>query len=566
MRWLRAYPLEPDQEEVQVAFTPGGTLVTSAENGTTDLWNTHTGRVARQFRVGGRFALSPDGRQAAIGLNGSSDATATTSVVLLDLSTGKEQALQSLPDSTWMATLQYTPDGKSVVGGSLDGDIRVWDLSSGSIVQTFVSQSGGRTQVAVDPAGRTVVSGADNGSVLAWDLAGGQALGRSFAWNTPDNSCPAAPCFAVNPAGTIMATDESDGTVDLVDLRSLEWYATLPATKSLIANGLAFTPSGELVTGDEGGNITFWDTRTRAVIRKLHVADPVNFLAVSPDGTRLALQMQAADSSNTVVAVIDLATGSSVHSYSVPDGSGGVAFSPDGRELAALGCCSPGSTVELWDAASGQRLPGPHINGQLQSIAFSPASAVLGIGTADGNLYLWDAARGSQIGAPVTVAASNLIQLAFSPDGKLLVASLRNGSTILIDLPSRQQLGNSFAIEGGRGEDRPVVHRQRGPADQLPRHGHRLADQPRRLGAIRLPGRRTGHHPCRMGRCPARPALPARLPALILPGNQPHRLNPPEAFDQPDVESSSQGSKCCWAVPDIVGWLRKPDAKRLDVL
>ena len=185
VRWLRAYPLEPDQEEVQVAFTPGGTLVTSAENGTTDLWNTHTGRVARQFRVGGRFALSPDGRQAAIGLNGSSDATATTSVVLLDLSTGKEQALQNLPDSTWMATLQYTPDGKSVVGGSLDGDIRVWDLSSGSIVQTFVSQSGGRTQVAVDPAGRTVVSGADNGSVLAWDLAGGQALGRSIRVEHP---------------------------------------------------------------------------------------------------------------------------------------------------------------------------------------------------------------------------------------------------------------------------------------------------------------------------------------------------------------------------------------------
>jgi hypothetical protein len=87
----------------------------------------------------------------------------------------------------------------------------VWDLSSGSIVQTFVSQSGGRTQIAVDPAGRTVLSGADNGSFIAWDLAGSQALVRTFAWSTPGNSCASAPCMAVNPAGTITATDEGDG-------------------------------------------------------------------------------------------------------------------------------------------------------------------------------------------------------------------------------------------------------------------------------------------------------------------------------------------------------------------
>jgi hypothetical protein len=47
--------------------------------------------------------------------------------------------------------------------------------------------------------------------------------------------------MAINPAGTIMATDEVDGTVDLVDLRTLRWFATLPATDGQVANGLAFT-------------------------------------------------------------------------------------------------------------------------------------------------------------------------------------------------------------------------------------------------------------------------------------------------------------------------------------
>jgi WD40 repeat protein len=52
VRWQQDYPVLSGQEELQVAFTPGGTLVTSAEHGTTDLWNTRTGQVTRQFPIG----------------------------------------------------------------------------------------------------------------------------------------------------------------------------------------------------------------------------------------------------------------------------------------------------------------------------------------------------------------------------------------------------------------------------------------------------------------------------------------------------------------------------------
>ena len=449
LEWQRPYRVVDGQLEVQVAFTRGGTLVTSAQQGTTDLWDAQTGTIVRQFPVGGRFALSPDGRQAAIGDNGSQDASPNTQVTLLDLATGHQRILQSVPASTWMATMQYTPDGKSVVGGSLDGDLRVWDISSGSITQTYVSDSGGRTQIVVDPTGRTVVSGSDDGSVFAWDLSGSQALGRTFSWSTPDNSCPSAPCFAVNPAGTAMATDEYDGTIDLVDLRTLKWYATLPGTKGLQANGLAFTPGGQLVTGDTGGNIIVWATQTGKALRRLGVADPVYYLAVSPDGRQLAAQSQPDNSSTTQVEVIDLGTGSPLRTYSVPDGSAGVAYSPDGRELVALGCCEPGSALDVWDVASGRKLPSPRVPGQLKSIAFSPLAPVLGIGTADGKVYQWDTGRGVQVGAPITLAASNVLQIAYSPDGKLMVASLRDFTTRLIDLESGQQIGNSFPIEGG---------------------------------------------------------------------------------------------------------------------
>jgi WD40 repeat protein len=147
--------------------------------------------------------------------------------------------------------------------------------------------------------------------------------------------------------------------------------------------------------------------------------------------------------------VLELTNGAVLHTYTVPHGSGGLAFSADGRELAALGCCSPASSIEVWDVTSGTELFSPRVAGQAQSMAFLPTSAVLAAGTADGKVLFWDARRGKQLSEPITPAASNVLQITFSPDGRLLAAGLRNGSTILLDLKSRQQLGSSFPALGG---------------------------------------------------------------------------------------------------------------------
>jgi WD40 repeat protein len=448
--WQRKYPMLPGQGSQYVAFAPNGVLVTSADGGTTDLWDPRRGRIIRQFPTGGRLAMAPNGRVAAIGVIGAPGQSG--SLQLLNLMSGATRTLQAIPDPTWITTLAFTPDGKTLVGGALDHNVRVWDTATGSIVQTFQSESGGRIQVEIDPSGRTVLSSADDGSVTAWDLSGIQVLGRTFGWSTPDNCCSFA---AINPAGTFMAADMYDGTVALIDLRTLHLYASLPVIKAgLVAQGLAFTPDGrQLVTGDQGGKVIFWDVRTRAAVRRLRVADPVTWLAVSPDQRLLAVQTQASSGSIAHVQVLDVATGSLLHTYAVPgsggegrDGQGGVGvdFSFDGRELAAVGCCSPASSIQVWDAASGRLLFSPHITERESSIAFSPTSGLLAAGTSDGKILLWDARRGTPVRAPIQLAASNVHAIAFGPDGRQLVASLQSGDTLLLDLASGQRVGTSF--------------------------------------------------------------------------------------------------------------------------
>ena len=451
--WIRSYHLHPGQSGLQLGFTPAGVLVTSAEQGSTDLWDTRAGRIERSFPDGGRFALSPDGKLAAIALNNPSLVQqAPTAVALLDLSTGAVHQLQSLPNNAWITTLAFTPDGKSLVGGSQGGDVRVWDLASGTIAETFTPQSGGQVQVAVDPSGRTVVSGTDNGTVIAWDLSGQQSLGRTFAWSTPANACPGAPCMAINPVGTIMATDEVDGTVDLVDLRTLRWFATLPGTDGQVANGLAFTSDGrQLLTGDAGGHIVFWDTRTWAAVRRLRVSRPIVYLAVSPDGRLLAVETQQANATGAQVQILDVATGDTERTFNLALASTdvftpGIAFSHDGTELAA--CCTSPSAVEVMNVASDRRLFTAHIAGEAHSLAYSPTAPELAIGSSNGRIYLWNTQRGTQTAA-ITAAASNVVSVAYSTDGKLLAAGLRDGTSVLLDRATGETLGQPFPAEPG---------------------------------------------------------------------------------------------------------------------
>ncbi len=67
--WRRRYPFRRGQMEAHVLFGRDGALITSAVAGETLVWNARTGRVVRRYPIGGRPALSPDGRTLALALN-----------------------------------------------------------------------------------------------------------------------------------------------------------------------------------------------------------------------------------------------------------------------------------------------------------------------------------------------------------------------------------------------------------------------------------------------------------------------------------------------------------------
>jgi WD40 repeat protein len=454
--WQRRYPLRPGQQEVWVAFRPDGTLVTSAQQGETRLWSARSGRIERRFSIGGPFSISPDGRFAGIAGNSPDPANPSASLALLDLATGRRRSLTPLPAQGWITALAFTPDGRRLLGSSFEGALRIWDLTSGAIVQTFAGQTDGAS-LAMTPDGRTVFTGAETGTVVAWDLSGSQSLGRGFRLNAPNAGCLNTPCFVVHPRSTLMAAARADGTVALIDLRTRRALGALPARSGRPAEALAFFPDGRrlAVGGVDGvaGRVTLWDVGGRKVLRSLRFPRPVWWVAISPDGRRLAVQMRNAISPRSRVEVIDVASNRVLYSRTtaIDRGRGGLFFSPDGRRLAVVICCRRGSPIELWDARTGKRELSVPLDGYATSLDFSRDGRLLAVATNDGKVLFLDAHDGEPRGPAIAVGRDEIDPVSFSADGRLLAASSTDQTTTVWDVASRTRLGTTFPVEQGAG-------------------------------------------------------------------------------------------------------------------
>ncbi len=155
----------------------------------------------------------------------------------------------------------------------------------------------------------------------------------------------------------------------------------------------------------------------------------------SPDGKQLA-----SIGVDGMAKVWNAYTGELIRSLSGdPDTiSYDIAFSPDGKLLAGSWI----SQVLVWDAASGElllRLPGQVVEGMTDRLDFSPDSTRLAAANMDGQPKVWDVASGRELLALAGHEAP-VDGLAYSPNGKFLATGDLGGIVKIWDAATGQEL------------------------------------------------------------------------------------------------------------------------------
>ncbi len=281
----------------------------------------------------------------------------------------------------------FVHDGKTLVSGSRDCTIKIWDVPTSALKQTLNNHSDSVYALAFSHDGELMASGSVDTSIILWKartfepirtLRGHRAAVRDVAFSPDDKT---------------LASAAEDKTLRLWDIASGELKVTRGDHGKRLKT-VVYYPNGQtLVTASSDATIRLWDARTGEPkqILKGH-ADGVEFCAVSPDGT----QLFSGTGNIGQIVFWDARTGKRLRDLSEAHGNKFGAeidcgrYSPDGK-WAVSG--SKDRTDKFWDPKTFEiRHVISNNPGRTESMSFSMDGKCLatGFGGTDYSIRLWD--------------------------------------------------------------------------------------------------------------------------------------------------------------------------------
>ncbi|MCP4452538.1 MAG: protein kinase [Planctomycetes bacterium] len=323
-----------------VTFSADGQrIVSSSGDGTIKLWEprtNHTAPVVLEGRHEG-VTFSPDGKHILTGGRHITvwDAATRNELTRIDADGG---------------SAEFSPDCKRIIAA--DGnDIKVWEALSGKELMTLSGHERGIWSMSYSPDGTKIVSGGLDKTVRIWNADTGtqiKTLRGHGDWPEEPGYSPVS-SVAFSPDGKLIASGSYDKTVKIWNATTGAEVMTMDKHSGLVSD-VAFSPDGTRFASAGDGTIRVCDVATgnELLILRGHQGEALT-VAFSPDGQRIV-----SGSKDATVRIWDAATGIEVQRLSVSNKVWDLAFSPDGKTLAAVSGARRsrmGRTVTLWESA-----------------------------------------------------------------------------------------------------------------------------------------------------------------------------------------------------------------------
>jgi WD40 repeat protein/tRNA A-37 threonylcarbamoyl transferase component Bud32 len=238
--------------------------------------------------------------------------------------------------SNWVSSLAISHDAKILASGSGDKNIKIWNLETRELKSTLNGHSNGINSLIISHDGKTLVSGSDDTTIKVWNLLTGElksTLNGHSGWVLS---------LAISPDDKTLFSGSSDKTIKIWNLQTKELLLTITRHLSGVRSLTINPNTNTFVSGSWDKTIKIWNLQTKELKATLtgHT-DSIWSVAISDDGKTLV-----SGSSDKTIKIWNLQTGAikstlTGHSDSVRS----LAISPDGRTLVSG---SDDNTIKIW--------------------------------------------------------------------------------------------------------------------------------------------------------------------------------------------------------------------------
>ena len=418
----------------------GGRMITVSGDKTVAVWDMNFFEPVRILNTGREpvrcAVFSPDGQTI---LTGSPEGVVLWNPEtleqrkILDDSADIIRILAGGRSCNWVT---YSPDGKQIAAGFLDGKCRIWNGNTlreeGELSQYCYHVD----MVSYSPDSQRILVASNRSAVAVCDAETFQPIGEL------EGHTRAVPSAFYSPDGSRIVTASWDGTAKIWDAETLKEIATLNGRNDAVSS-IAFSPDGcKIAAASQDWTGKIWDLRTGKVIEILAGLDAeAESVVFSPDGKSIL-----AASRKGKVKIWDVDTFRERGTIRLScDMLRSASFSPDGKQIMAVTDCYDQS-VRIFNAgtlAEDYTLKLP----SMTAAAFSPDGGFI-VTASENEAEVWAAeplekefeamdearreiktyrkARNNP--RKITGHTDTIHSVSFSPDGKHLVTASRDGT------------------------------------------------------------------------------------------------------------------------------------------
>ena len=445
---------EQDDSYDSITFSPDGELLLTGSENSVDVWKVATCKKHGHWLIGAdafhtSVAFSRKGDLFAVG-------TWNGKVYVWDFPRG-ELLAQFRGDDEYVNTVAFSADGERLLVGGTKSQAALWNWRRGRVTQRYLGHTDeGVTMARFSPLGdRVITTGNDNTAIL-YETETGKIL-HTFGTEADHTDRNVMNRAIFSNDGRFILTDSFDRSAVLWDAKT---FALVRGLESHIdeVNSVASSHDGaKLAAGLDGSGIAVWDLGVGNESFRLSPTEYVKTVAFSPDSKRLA-----SGSPTSTIFLWDIGGGTApIALKTTTNTTPSLAFSTDGKKLAAERAIHQSEATLVWDIPSRRLMRTIRHKDFVQAVAYSPTGPFIASGEWHRQLTVENIETGKAVASFHYSSGSDMMNpiqaIAFSPNGntvavsgssEILLWNWKRDTKRLLKLPEGEVTSLTFSDSG----------------------------------------------------------------------------------------------------------------------